>query len=145
MDFFEHQEIARRRTGRLIVYFGLAVAGTVAAVYFLAVGVLAVTAPWRHPGVVGPSRLPSLWNPQLFAGVAVATLGVIFLGSLYKTWELAGGGESVALLLGGRPVSPQSEDLAQRRLLNVVEEMALASGIPVPPVFVLEAFRPTTR
>ncbi len=41
-------------------------------------------------------------------------------------------------MMGGRAIDPQTTDPAQRRLLNVVEEMALAAGVPVPPVFVLE-------
>jgi Zn-dependent protease with chaperone function len=80
----------------------------------------------------------TLWQPELFLGVAAGTLIVIALGSFYKIAELSAGGESVALMLGGRAVDPQTTDLAERRLLNVVEEMALASGIPVPPVFVLD-------
>ncbi len=63
---------------------------------------------------------------------------MISLGSLYKISELSSGGEQIALMLGGRAINPQTTDLAERRLLNVVEEMALASGIPVPPVFVME-------
>jgi Zn-dependent protease with chaperone function len=57
---------------------------------------------------------------------------------LYKIAELSSGGESVALMLGGRLVNPHTQDLAERRLLNVVEEMALASGVPVPPVYCLD-------
>ncbi len=60
------------------------------------------------------------------------------MASLYKISELSAGGETVALMVGGRPVNPQTTDLAERRLLNVVEEMALAAGIPVPPVYVLD-------
>ena len=63
---------------------------------------------------------------------------MIAVASLYKISELAAGGETVALMLGGRPVNPQTTDLAERRLLNVVEEMALAAGIPVPPVFIMD-------
>ena len=63
---------------------------------------------------------------------------VIALGSLYKVSELASGGEVVAHMMGGRLVDPQTTDLAERRLLNVVEEMSLASGVPVPPVYVMD-------
>ena len=79
-----------------------------------------------------------LWNPQLFFGVTVGVLAVIFIGSAYKTNELAGGGSSVATLMGGRLVNPNTTDLNERKLLNVVEEMAIASGVPVPQVYVLE-------
>ena len=70
--------------------------------------------------------------------MALGTIVVIAVGSLYKIAELSAGGEAVALMLGGRLVDPQTTDLAERRLLNVVEEMALASGVPVPPVYVLD-------
>ena len=85
-----------------------------------------------------PAPPATLWNPQLFAYATLGTILVIALGSLYKIAELSAGGENVALLLGGRAVDPQTTDLAERQLLNVVEEMALASGIPVPPVYVLD-------
>lgn len=147
-DFFERQDSARRQTTRLVVLFVLSVAAIIVAVYFvIALGTVAAdpaqhiariveAEPGRHP-VVARSH-PSLWNPQLFLGVAVGTLIVVTLGSLYKIAELSAGGETVALMLGGRAVDPQTTDLAERRLLNIVEEMALASGIPVPPVFVLD-------
>ena len=70
--------------------------------------------------------------------VALGTILVVGMGSLYKIAELSAGGEQVALMLGGRAINPQTQDLAERRLLNVVEEMALASGVPVPPVYVLD-------
>ena len=78
------------------------------------------------------------WQPDILAAVAAVTLGVIGLGSLYKTWELRQGGRVVAEMLGGRLIHPSTTELAERRLLNVVEEMALASGVPVPPVYLLE-------
>jgi len=84
------------------------------------------------------SGLAVLWDPTIFLWVSLATVTVIILGSLYKIAELSAGGERVALMLGGRPVNPHTQDLAERRLLNVVEEMALASGVPVPPVYVLD-------
>ena len=68
-------------------------------------------------------------------------LAVIFIGSAYKTNELAGGGGSVATLMGGRLVNPNTTDPDERKLLNVVEEMAIASGVPVPQVYVLDEER----
>ena len=70
--------------------------------------------------------------------MAVVVLAVIFFGSLFKTLSLRAGGRSVAESLGGRPILPDTDDLDERRLLNVVEEMAIASGVPAPPVYVLE-------
>ena len=134
MDFFGHQEAARKRTTLLVFYFGVAVILVVASVYLAVAGVLLANQA-RINRAVGPE---ALWNPELFLVVSVCTLALIGLGSLYKTAQLRSGGEAVATMLGGRPVDPNTIDLDERVLLNVVEEMAIASGTPVPPVFVLE-------
>lgn len=133
MDFFAHQDQARRYTLRLIVLFLLAVAAIVAAVY-LAFALLAAGAGSQIDGLSAP---PGLWQPQLFAPVGAGTLGLIGLGSLYKTAQLAAGGKAVAEMLGGELLSPQSADAAEHKLLNVVEEMAIAAGTPVPPVYLM--------
>jgi Zn-dependent protease with chaperone function len=78
-----------------------------------------------------------LWQPSLFLGVAAGTLAVVGMGSLFKMAELSQGGRSVASMLGGRLVNPASTDPVERRLLNVVEEMALAAGVPMPGVYIL--------
>ena len=121
MDFFHHQDAARRRTAWLVCLFGLAVAAIVLAVY-----------------VVVAALAERLGDLRLLAAVSTATLTVIASGSLYRMAQLRAGGETVALELGGRRLDPCTTDLAERRLLNVVEEMALASGTPVPPVYVLD-------
>ena len=130
MDFFEHQDQAHRRTHRLVFYFIVAVLLIIAAIYALAVAILAMTD--------GPAYLDSYWHPDLFLMVTLGTCLVVGAGSAYKIAQLSHGGEAVAAMLGGRRLSPQSHDLAERRLLNVVEEMALASGVPVPPVYVMD-------
>ena len=132
MDFFGHQDAARSRSRRLVWLFALAVAGTMAAVYLVFAGF----ARWQG---LDEGWAFGLWNPTLFAAVAAGTSAVIGGGSLYKTAALArGGGDAVATLLGGRPLVPNTRDAGERRLLNVVEEMALASGTAVPAVYVLE-------
>ncbi len=78
------------------------------------------------------------WHPEFFIVTSGSVLLVITIGSLYKMTMLSGGGESVALALGGRKVPANTRDLAERILLNVVEEMALASGTPVPPVYIMD-------
>jgi len=137
MDFFEHQDVARRRTWRLVVYFTLAVVAIVVAVYFVVLMALALVGGSGRPGQPNPYA-ESPFHPGIFALVALATIGVILLGSLYKTSQLSAGGEAVALMLGGRRIGSRPRNLAERRLLNVVEEMALASGVPVPPVYVMD-------
>jgi Zn-dependent protease with chaperone function len=78
-----------------------------------------------------------LWNPQVFLWVVLGTLGVVGVGCLSKVAELSSGGSSVASMLGGEPVNPHTRDADERKLLNIVEEMAIASGVPVPPVYVM--------
>ena len=138
MDFFEHQDLARRRTGRLVGYFVLAVMGIVVAVYLVAWFALMMVGGYaEQPGAANPYA-DSPWHPELFLMVALGTLGVILLSSFYKTMQLSAGGEAVALMMGGRLIDSMTSDLTERRLLNVVEEMALASGVPVPPVYVMD-------
>ena len=131
MDFFEAQARARRRTSRLLVLFGLAVAGTVLSAYGAAVWLLG----WAGAGSPGPREL---WQPQLLGLISAGTLLVVGGASLYKWRCYAAGGGAVAEGLGARRLDPGSRDLAERRLLNVVEEMAIASGTPVPAVYVLD-------
>jgi Zn-dependent protease with chaperone function len=141
MDFFERQDQARRSTKWLVLYFAAGVTLLVLAVY-LAVAVVCVGADsqrQRSPFV--EQTQVRLWNAPLFFGVAVGTLVVIAVGSLSKTLELARGGGAVATMLGGRPVNPSTTDPDERKLLNVVEEMALAAGVPVPQVYLLPAER----
>jgi len=133
MDFFQHQDDARRRSRLLIIYFILALIGIVAANY----AVVSLAGGVVSSRVEGMNS-PALWNPERLGLVSLGTLVLITLASGYKTMQLAGGGAAVAEDLGGRPVDPSTTDLDERRLLNVVEEMAIAAGSPVPAVYVLE-------
>lgn len=143
MDFFEAQDRARRRTKRLVLLFGLAVAGTIAAGYVSTLLILNQTSGVERRGrsyYYSTAHAAPLqwWNPQVFFWVAAGTLGVVGLASLYKWSQMRGGGAAVAEMVGGRPLDPHTTDLRERQLLNVVEEMAIASGIPVPAVYILE-------
>ncbi len=134
MNFFEHQEAARRRTSLLVGYYALAVLAIIVALYAVVVAIV------RQAGIDGedPLGAAGFWDPTLFAGVAVVTGTLILIGTLYKIATLRGGGETVAVMLGGRPIAPNTTDVKERRLLNVVEEMALAAGTPIPRVFLLD-------
>lgn len=131
-DFFTRQEQTRRRSGLLLVYFAGAVVGTVLLVYLVLVLMFTTG---------GNRRQTQWWHPRLFAGSAAITLLIIGAGSMFRIVELSSGGGAVARSLGGRLVSPQTRNPAEKRLLNVVEEMALASGVPVPEVYLLDEER----
>ena len=133
MDFFEHQDRARRNSRLLFLYFGVTVVLVITAVYFALIAILALaTRDSENPVHVLD------WNPQLLAAVVGAVVILIATGSIYKTWMLGDGGEHVAVALGGVKVPANSTVLEERILLNVVEEMALAAGTPVPPVYLLK-------
>ena len=84
------------------------------------------------------TTVPWAQNWELFITTSGVILALIIAGSLYKLLVLSGGGRVVAEALGGETLSPDSKDPLQRRTLNVVEEMAIASGTPVPQVYVLQ-------
>jgi Zn-dependent protease with chaperone function len=137
MDFFQHQDDARRKTSLLIAYYGLAVLLIILGVYLaFAATLLGVQA--KTGAEMSPARL---WHPEIFLWVSGSTIAVVALGTLFKIQQLKTGGRAVAHMMGARPVEPATADPDERRLLNVVEEMAIASGVPVPAVFVLEAER----
>jgi hypothetical protein len=140
MDFFAAEERARKRTTRLLVLFGFAVAGTIAAGYVATVFALRATGGMpvgRSYGQYGEAVQGPFWQPGLFAAVSAGTLAVIGLASLYKWSQFSTGGSAIAESVGGRRVDPHTTDAKEHQLLNVVEEMAIASGLPVP-------YRPST-
>jgi Zn-dependent protease with chaperone function len=142
MDFFGQQDRARTRTTALVLYFVLAVVFIVASVYAASLLILHFTQVAGDPGMPAPVLLSwrsiEPWDAQLFGWVLVGTLGVVLAGAAYKTMRLARGGSEVAEELGGRLLADDPTDADERRLRNVVEEMALAAGVPVPKVYVLD-------
>ena len=134
MNFFQHQEAARKRTGLLVFYFSLAVVSIILAIYAVVVIVLAS----GHPNPKGVQATPDLWNPDLFLIVSSITILVVAIGSFFKMAELSEGGAAVARMLGGRLVDPASADPDERKLLNIVEEMSIASGVSIPAAYVMD-------
>jgi len=147
MDFFQHQDEARAKTRSLVRIFILAVVLLIAAIYIPLAYVLSfgefaqdsLGSLAELPGGVpfDPGALLRWYQPRLLLGVSVCVLAVVGLGSLMKTIALRGGGAAVAESLGGRAVAPATAEPRERVLLNVVEEMAIASGLPVPGVYIL--------
>jgi len=131
MNFFEQQDRARRNSGRLVILMILAV------IALIAMTSIALVVVWQFFGGAQLAASPtSYW--KVIGMVAVVVVCVVLIGSFYKQVQLGRGGKAVAQRLGGRLINLEPQGLAERRLLNVVEEMALASGTPVPPVYVLE-------
>jgi len=135
MDFFGHQEQALRATRRLVILYALAVVAIITLLYF------ALWASLRGASTYS-ERLASAdtgWiNWELLVAVAAGVLVVVGFGSLFKVSQLRSGGAVVASRLGGRYVQPNTTDDLERRLINVIEEMAIASGTAVPNVFILD-------
>ena len=128
MDFFAQQERSRRSSRHLVVLLCLAVIAIIASVD----AALWIAWAWGSHKPVPHS---------LFAWGAVGALGCILLGTVREMLRLRDGGEAVAELAGGRLVATSTSDALERRLLNVVEEMAIASGVRVPKVYVLDGER----
>ncbi len=132
-NFFERQTAARRSTSWLIVMFCLATVVVVVCI----MGVVAIAIGMLQNSGPSPAAAPFPWGIPLLAGGAALLL--ILGGSIFKTIELrAGGGAAVAERQGGVRIYPDTANPAYRRVLNIVEEIAIASGTPVPPVYVLE-------
>src|SRR5215471_8757613 len=127
-NFFQQQDSARRKTFELVVYFVLAILILIAMVYWLLL--------WL--GIDSAGEPVSWWQPELLLFAAPGVGLVVGGASAFKVAQLASGGQAVALMLGGKEVPGTTTDPRQKRLLNVVEEMALAAGVPVPPVYVLQ-------
>lgn len=133
MDFFAAQDHARRQSRLLVLWFALAVVLIIVVVH-------AGAALLLFPGEDGSVATAPLLDPALFLATAAVVGGVILLASLYRIARLAaGGGEAVARTLGGRPLARATPDPLERRLLNIVDEMAIAAGLPAPSVYVLDA------
>jgi Zn-dependent protease with chaperone function len=126
-NFFQQQDSARRKTLQLAVYFVLAILILIALVYGLLVAL----------SIYGGAEPVSWWQPDLLL-LAAPGVGLVVGGaSAFKVAQLSSGGQAVALMLGGEEVPGTTTDAREKRLLHVVEEMALAAGVPVPPVYVL--------
>jgi Zn-dependent protease with chaperone function len=134
-DFFARQDVARRNTRRLVILFVLAVLAIVASIDLLLTATMGYLARDPETGAIDWALAA---DPQLLGLAVVGTLILVGGGSLFKTAQLRGGGRIVAEQLGGRRLTPDTTVASEQQLLNVVEEMAIASGTPVPPVYLLD-------
>ena len=129
MNFFRAQDEARGRTTKLVVLLVLAILMLTGSLYAIAV---------YAKGQLMERGSLDWFQPKLFLATSGTALVVILGTSWWRISELAKGGAFVAQSLGARPVSPHTKDLAERRYLNIVEEMSLAAGLPMPACFVVD-------
>lgn len=135
MDFYSRQAAARSQSRWLVMGFFLALLA-------VALSLDIVLFTFMASGQAGHPAVAPLGFASTHPGVAIFStllvMGVLGLASFYKSLELRGGGGVVARNLGGVLVAPDTTDTRKKRLLNVVSEMAIASGVPMPEVYVLE-------
>ena len=138
MDFFQHQDAARRNTRVMVVLYLIAVVGVVLAVdLVLGIAYLYAAELQFRPGT-GPLGMLQAVPRGVYAFGAIGTVVMILAVSLHQILQLREGGSAVAEMVGAREVSRSTPDLLEKRLLNVVEEMAIASGVRVPRVYVMD-------
>lgn len=144
MNFFKHQDNARKKTTVLVVLLLLAVAslilvtvfGVAVLFYFFQTHSTSVTAAQAYHTGFG-QHLLYIAQSEISGWIALGVVLVVIAGTGYKYLQLLGGGGQIAESLGGRLLQPDSQEPGERKILNIVEEMAIASGNNVPPVYLL--------
>jgi len=143
-NFFARQEQARSNCRQLVAVFLVALLAIIIAIYFAFRFIcyinLSTNIFTTSETTADLMRRSSFlwWDPAIFMQVFIAVILLIFTASIIKMRQLQKGGGTVAQMLGGRCVDKGTNIPAERQLLNVVEEMAIAAGIPVPEVYILE-------
>lgn len=136
MNFFEHQDRARRNTRKLVILMACAVI-TLIILSTAAISFLMGYVETQGQGDLIQNALNS-WDWVLLGQISLGVGAVVAIGSLYKLSQLSGGGRVVAESMGGRLLHPQTGDKDERKVLNIVEEMALAAGTTVPQVYLID-------
>lgn len=143
MDFFQAQDIARRNARLLLVLF---LASVLLLIVLTNMAVAAFLWFGENYNLYGGSRgglggFLSYFSWERFGTIGLGVTATVAFVVMLKWLQLSTGGKVVAEALGGSRIQPQSADRQERRVLNVVEELALAANMPVPPVYVLNGER----
>ncbi len=141
MDFYAAQDLARRNSRWLLLAFIIAVLVLIGITNVLVAGVVFFSDFRQTSGQLDLGAFKAAFSWERFGFISFAVTSTVFVVVLFKWAQLSAGGKVVAEHLGGERILPHTENREQRRCLNVVEEMALAAGLPVPPVYLL----PTER
>ena len=134
MNFFESQDVARKNTFLLVMLFALAVISLVILSNILVMVVFG----YLDSESLNTASISEQFDWMSFLIIGAAVSAIILFGSLYKVLSLSGGGARVAEMMDAELIIEDSGDLNKQKILNVVEEMAIASGTPVPPVYLLD-------
>ena len=135
MDFFERQHQAKKKTGVLVFLFCVSVLLISLLNHLLVATVLGASSVREEKMEFGTTAYT---DPVLAVLVFMGTFAVIGMAGLFRRVQLSGGGSSIAAMMGGRLVNMATTDPDERKLMNVVEEMAIASSVAVPEVYVME-------
>jgi len=140
VNFFDAQDKARRTTRRLVTVYILATILIVLGVTLIVGAALYYVGNGSYiQGGYGQPFGAFLSQQGTTLGIVAVVATLVILGATaFKTAALSSGGGRVAVDMGGTLISPDVQDPLRRRLRNVVEEMAIASGMPVPEIYVLE-------
>ncbi|MEM1229697.1 MAG: M48 family metalloprotease [Pseudomonadota bacterium] len=137
MDFFKAQAQARKKTGRLVVLFGAAVLTLIVLTNALVAAVMVFSSSTSATLSEDLGHRLQVVPVTTWIAISLGVLAVVGIACGFKYLTLRAGGRTIAESLGGQRLAADSRDAKQRRLLNVVEEMAIASGLPVPPVYLI--------
>ncbi|HEY5701347.1 MAG TPA: M48 family metallopeptidase [Gammaproteobacteria bacterium] len=132
MNFFKRQHEARRLTSILV-------ANLLAAVVLIVIAINAVVYAAVVMSGAHPADLKQWLQMPWWSLISLGTVLVIAIGSLVRYLRLRDGGQAVAELMGARKLNMSSNDANERRFINVVEEMSIASGTPVPDLYIMDA------
>lgn len=134
MNFFDHQDRARSTTKKLVFLFSCAVVSLIIITSLLIIFTLSLSESASGEIAINAD----LFTSDIFIFVGLGVIAVVALGSLFRLAQLRGGGKVVAEAMGGRLLNTGKRDADEQKVLNVVEEIAIASGTPVPPVYLME-------
>ena len=137
MNFFKSQDAARSNTRKLVILFVLAIISLIIMTNVLVMVVFGYLEPERFNSMTAAQAWQESFDWETFLMIGAGVLIVVASGSLYKIAALSGGGARVAEMMGGELIVDGTGDNNKQKILNVVEEMSIASGTPVPQVYVL--------
>lgn len=138
MNFFSHQDKARSQTKYLVALFALAIFALIVITEIFLLVSYSIFNEIPMPDLLEPETFHEVWGLEPIIITALIIISVVFLAFVYKKAQLSAGGPAIAEAMQARKIQRDTLDADERKILNVVEEMAIASGTPVPPVYLIE-------